>query len=203
MYGKAKVLAVTVICSLFAFQANAAQIIRKVNYFTVKGKTAAELDRSLEQSGPLLKSTGKRHPGATKIRFDAKVKYGALPGEACKVQNVYVNVHATVSLPRWKQRHKADFDLALIWDTLAQDIKRHEESHIVIARSHASNIEYALRALPSRSDCTLLRADIDKITATILADHDKAQQYYEHVEAVNFDSRFARLLDYRLQQLAQ
>ncbi len=136
-----KVLALSAILAIVAPQAEAAAIFREFNYYTVSGKTAADLDRALSRNGPFLKKTGQHHPGAAEIRFDAKVRYGRAPGKACKVQDVYVNVHAKVSLPRWKQRRKATPELALIWDTLLQDIRRHEESHIVIARSFASEME--------------------------------------------------------------
>ncbi len=77
-----------------------------------------------------------------------------------------MNVHAKVSLPRWKQRRKASPELALIWDTLLQDIRRHEESHIAIARSHASEMEREIRSLRSRAPIApSLRADIDKVTS--------------------------------------
>lgn len=203
MFCKARVMSVALFCSLIALPAQSAQIFRDINYYTISGKTAADLDRSLSRSGPLLQSTGKRHPGASRIRFDAKARYGTTANGSCKVHNVYVNIYAKVSLPRWKQRRQAPLDLALIWDTLSSDIKRHEESHLVIARRHASELEQRIRALPSRSNCTALRADIDKVTASVMASHDKAQIYFDKVEAKNFESRFARLLDYRLERMSK
>lgn len=183
-----------------ASPAGAASIFREFSYYTINGKTAADLDRALARSGPFLKRTGHHHPGAAEIRFDAKVRYGRAAGKACKVQGVYVNVHAMVSLPRWKQRRRAAPELAMIWDTLLQDIRRHEESHIVIARSHATQMERQIRALRSRSDCAALRADIDKVTERLMADHDKAQLRFDRVETLNFEKRFERLLTYRLEK---
>ncbi|NKB78993.1 DUF922 domain-containing protein [Ochrobactrum daejeonense] len=184
-------------------QAEAASIFRDFRYYPVSGRTAADLDRALSRNGPFLKKTGQHHPGAAEIRFDAKVRYGRAPGKACKVQNVYVNVHAKVSLPRWRQRRKASAELALIWDTLSQDIRRHEESHIVIARSFASEMERKIRGLRTRSDCTSLRAEIDKITTTLMEAHDKDQERFDRVETINFERRFERLLTYRLEQAQQ
>ncbi len=200
---KKKVLALSAILSLLTPQAEAAAIFRKFNYYTVSGKTAADLDKALSRNGPFLKKTGQHHPGAAEIRFDAKVRYGRAPGTACKVQDVYVNVHAKVSLPRWKQRRKATPELALIWDTLLQDIRRHEESHIVIARSFASEMERKIRGLRTRPDCAVLRADIDKVTARLMEAHDKQQQQFDRVETINFENRFTRLLTYRLERAQQ
>lgn len=203
MIFKKRILAFGAALAIVASHADAASIFREFKYYTVNGKTAAELDKALSRSGPFLKKTGQHHPGAAEIRFDAKVRYGRAPGKSCKVQDVYVNVHAKVSLPRWAQRRKATPELALIWDTLYQDIRRHEESHIVIARSHASEMERQIRALPSRSDCAVLRKDIDKITARLMEAHDEAQQRFDRVETINFEKRFERLLTYRLEKMNQ
>ncbi|MFQ0814454.1 peptidase [Brucella anthropi] len=198
-----KVLALGAVLAIMAPQAEAAAIFREFNYYNVNGKTAADLDKALSRNGPFLKKTGQHHPGAAEIRFDAKVRYGRAPGKACKVQDVYVNVHAKVSLPRWKQRRKATPELALIWDTLLQDIRRHEESHIVIARSFASEMEREIRGLRTRPDCAALRADIDKVTARLMEAHDKEQQRFDRVETINFENRFARLLTYRMERAQQ
>jgi len=201
---KKRVLALGLAFAVIAPQAQAASIFRTFSYYNVNGKTAEDLDKALSRSGPFLKKTGQHHPGAAEIRFDAKVRYGRATGQqACKVQDVYVNVHAKVMLPRWKQRRKAEPEIALIWDTLYQDIRRHEESHIVIARSHASEMERQIRSLRSRKDCAALRADIDKVTEKLMAAHDKAQQRFDRVETINFERRFERLLTYKLEKMVQ
>ncbi|MBV2144486.1 DUF922 domain-containing protein [Falsochrobactrum sp. TDYN1] len=199
-----RVLAFGLALIFVAPQAEAASIFRTVSYYDINGKTAADLDKALSGSGPFLKKTGQHHPGAAEIRFDAKVRYGRATGNiACKVQDVYVNIHAKVMLPRWKQRRKASSELALVWDTLLRDIRRHEESHIVIARSHASQMERQIRALRSRTDCAALRADIDNITAKLMKAHDRAQELFDRVETINFESRFERLLTYKMEQMRE
>jgi predicted secreted Zn-dependent protease len=141
-----KVLALSAVLAIVAPQAEAAAIFREFSYYTVSGKTAADLDKALSRNGPFLKKTGQHHPGAAEIRFDAKVRYGRAPGKACKVQDVYVNVHAKVSLPRWKQRRKATPELAVIWDTLLQDIpppRREPHRHCPAALQARWNGKYA------------------------------------------------------------
>lgn len=179
--------------------AEAANVFRTYKQFTISGKTAEDLDRELVRRGPLLKSSGQRHPGATEMRFDTKVKYGD-DGKYCRVVNATVNVHATIHLPRWKQRKSAKQDLALIWDTLSRDIKRHEESHISIARTHALEMERSVKALRPNRDCDKLKAEIDKTFASIMKKHDAAQIRFDVVETRNFEDRFERLLTYRIIQ---
>lgn len=196
------VLATSLTLLVATSHVNAASIHKTIRYYDINGKTAADLDKALSASGPFLKKTGQHHPGAAQIRFDAKVRYGRNSGDVrCKVQDVYVNIHAKVTLPRWKQRRRASIELALIWDTLLRDIRRHEESHIVIARSYASEMERQIRALYTRRDCSTLRADIDKLTSKLMEQHDKAQERFDRVETINFESRFERLLTYRMEQM--
>ncbi|MGH6859385.1 MAG: DUF922 domain-containing Zn-dependent protease [Phyllobacterium sp.] len=177
--------------------AGAATVLRKYQYFNLNGHTAADLDRELGRRGPVLSKTGARHPGMTRMRFDSKVKFGS-NGKNCRVVAADIVVRANVHLPRWKQRRTAKRDLALIWDTLSADIKRHEESHIVIARTAAGTMERQIKALPWRKDCVAMKGDIDALMAKLLKQHDAAQVQFDRIETVNFDSRFERLLAYRL-----
>lgn len=202
MSNKLKILIAASVLLSAALPAHPASIFREVKYYNINGKTAEDLDYALSHKGPFLKSTGQHHPGAAEIRFDAKVRYGKENGKSCKVSGVYVNVHGKVFLPRWKQRKYASLELALIWDTLSRDIKRHEESHLVIARAHASEMEQKIAKLYSRKDCVDLRNDINNVTEKIMVKHDKEQRHFDRVETINFEKRFERLLTYRLQQLA-
>lgn len=183
--------------------AQAAKIYKTVKYYTISGTTAAQLDKALTRKGPYLKSTGQHHPGATTISFDPKLKL-VRSGKYCKVDHVNVDVRAKVLLPRWQQRNKTkSVEMAVVWDTLSRDIKRHEESHIVIARAHASEIEHAIQALPYQKDCATLSRNIEKTTLEILKKHDEAQKQFDRVESINFEKRFYNLLIARVNQLQE
>ncbi|MRG57117.1 Predicted secreted Zn-dependent protease [Phyllobacterium sp. YR620] len=195
IFAKAAAFATAIV--LAAQPANAATVLRSYEYFNLNGKTAADLDRELYRRGPVLQKTGQRHPGMTKMRFESRIKYGS-NGKTCRVVDATIIVHAHVYLPRWAQRRTAPADLAMIWDTLSADIKRHEESHISIARTAAGNMERQIEALPWRSDCATLKNDISTLTAKLMKQHDLAQVQFDKVEALNFEDRFGRLLSYRL-----
>ncbi|MBA8902176.1 MULTISPECIES: DUF922 domain-containing protein [unclassified Phyllobacterium] len=188
---------------LFAVQsASAAVVLRKYEYFTLSGKTAADLDRELSRRGPQIHKTGQRHPGATQMRFNTKVKYGS-DAKSCRVVEADITIHARVHLPRWKQRASAKPDLALIWDTLSADIKRHEESHIIIARTAAFDMERALKALPWRSNCDEMKTDAAALMTKLMLQQDAAQIQFDRVEGKNFERRFERLLVFRIQRQMQ
>lgn len=179
----------------------AAKIYKTINYYTISGTTPEQIDKSLTHKGPYLKNTGSHHPGATTISFIPRLKLEK-QDRYCKVAAVSVDVSAKMSLPRWKQRRSTkSIEMAIVWDTLSQDIKRHEESHIVIARAHASKIEQIVSNLPSKTDCDKLRKEIEKISYNVMQQHDEAQKNFDRVEAINFEKRFGNLLMSRVEQL--
>lgn len=175
-------------------------ISKSFSYYSIGGKTADDLDRELARRGPLLKSSGTRHPGATEMKFGGDVEY-VQKGNRCAVSNVQVKLSTKLILPRWRNRKRADPDLALIWDTLARDIKRHEERHAEIARNHARILEKKLVKLWPRRTCAEMEKSVAKETAKIMAAHDADQARFDRVEAINFESRMVRLLKYRLEQI--
>lgn len=168
------------------------------SYFTVGGRSAAELDEELNRRGPLM-SSGARHPGATKIKFGGSVTY-VRRGKRCAVGEAEVTLSTNIILPRWKHRRSASASLALIWDTLSRDIKRHEERHAEIARIHARKLERTLKSLRAESNCERMQARVDRVTADAVAAHDKDQARFDRVEARNFNERMMRLLTHRLNQ---
>lgn len=181
--------------------AQAETITRKsFSYFSVGGKTAAELDRELSRRGPAVKATGMRHPGATRMKFGGNVTYAETNGR-CRIAEATITLDTRIILPRWKNRQRAEAGLALVWDTLARDIKRHEERHAEIARIHARKLEEAIDKLRPRRDCEAMKARVAEVTNRILADHDREQARFDRTESINFESRMVRLLEYRLQQM--
>ncbi|QRM55664.1 DUF922 domain-containing protein [Sinorhizobium sp. BG8] len=169
---------------------------KSFSYFAIGGRTATELDEELAIRGPTMKG-GTRHPGATKIKWGGSVTY-VKRGNKCAVGEAKVTLSTRIILPRWKHRRTATPSLALIWDTLSADIKRHEERHAEIARNHAKGLEKTLMALRPESDCERMQARVDRVTADAVAAHDRDQARFDLVESRNFNERMIRLLSYRL-----
>lgn len=185
---------------LTAVPATAANLSKTYSYFTVGGTTLDQLETELASRGPKVKSTGRRHPGATQMEFSTKISYAEAKGY-CRVQKATVTVKAKVILPRWGQRGKADPDVRVIWDTLSSDIKRHEESHVVIAKNHARELEQAIMGLRRQKTCGTIADKAKATSAKILARHDKAQERFDRVEGINFERRILRLLNYRMERI--
>lgn len=186
--------------ALAAFRAEAASVTKTYSYFTIGGVTVEEIERELKRRGPQVKSTGLRHPGATRMEFTTRVGYGERNGR-CNVEKANVTVKADMILPRWNRRKSASSETRLVWDTLSADIKRHEESHVVIAKNHARELEEALRTVQRQRNCDIAQDKVKKITAQILAKHDAEQDRFDRIEGKNFESRLLRLLRYRVERI--
>jgi predicted secreted Zn-dependent protease len=185
---------------LWVLPTAAANLSKTYSYFTVRGTTLDQLQRELSVRGPQVKSTGRRHPGATQMQFTTRLSYTESKGY-CRVDKAVVTVTAKVILPRWSERRGADSDVRNLWDTLSRDIKRHEEGHVVIAKNHAAEIESALRRLGRSRSCETLAGKAESVANRILEKHDRKQAEFDRIEGINFESRMSRLLRYRMEQI--
>ena len=177
--------------------ASAEVVVQKsTTYFQIGGRTAAELDAELARKGPFTQASGSRHPGATQIRFGGDLTY-TRRGTRCAIDDVRVTVETRLILPRWKNRKSASKEMALLWDALSADIKRHEERHAEIARQHARLLEQKLKTLRPERDCETLQDRVAVVTDEITVAHDQAQMRFDMIEARNFQDRMTRILRYR------
>lgn len=173
-------------------------IIRKsVTYFSIGGKTVSDLDREMTNRGPFSQRTGRRHPGATQIKFNGSAKF-VNQGSRCVIGGAKVSLSTKLILPRWTNRRRANAQMALIWDTLSSDIKRHEERHAEIARTHARELESTILGLSPSKDCPTLKARVNRVSQEAMIAHDKDQQRFDRIESANFENRMIRLLRYRI-----
>lgn len=183
-----------------AYPASAANLVKTYSYFAIGGSTLEDIEAQLSEHGPEVKSTGMRHPGATRMAFTTRISY-AQSANSCRIADAVVTIKVKVILPEWRRPRKADADVRLFWDTLAADIRRHEERHVEIAKNHGRELEDALKASYPEKTCEAAKVKAAAITASILARHDRDQVRFDRVESVNFESRILRLLRYRVERL--
>ena len=180
--------------------AHAATVAKTYSYYAISGSTLDEIEDQLGRYGPEVKSSGQRHPGATRMQFNTRLDYLDQKGR-CRVSKATVTVRAKVILPKWRRSRQADNDVRVIWDTLAADIKRHEDRHVEIAKNHARDMEKALMATRPQASCAAAAEQAKALSARLLDRHDKAQGEFDRVEGINFESRMLRLLRYRLERM--
>jgi predicted secreted Zn-dependent protease len=186
--------------TLSASPAFAADMVRSYSYYTLDATTLDELSKQFESRGPKVESSGHKHPGATRMQFTTHTTYSREPGR-CSVLKARTVLKVEVILPRWRPRRKPEADMRIIWDTLASDIRRHEGQHTDIAKNYARKLEQSIQELGSADNCAEMAVKVKKTTASVLDEHDRAQQQFDRVENINFEDRFQRLLDYRLQRM--
>lgn len=186
--------------ALVGIPAQAASVSKTYSYFAIGGTTLDELQQELTTRGPRVGAGGQRHPGATQMEFTTRLGYEQ-GRRNCRIAKAAVTVKAKIILPRWRKRSGAEQDVRLVWDTLSADIKRHEESHVSIARSHARELEQALLKLWPRKTCHDLAAKAQATTAAILKKHDEEQERFDRIENKNFEDRIVRLMRYRIERI--
>lgn len=180
----------------------AATIDRTYSYFTIGGTTLDEIEGELRRRGPKMASTGSSHPGLTRMQFTTKVTY-ATQGRRCSVTSATVTVKADVILPRWSKPRAADADTRFVWGTLSSDIKRHEDTHVRIARTSALELERELRQIRNHFGCDAAKARVEAITTDVLEKHDREQATFDKVEGATFEKRLFRLMQNRLDRIEQ
>lgn len=191
------VTALTLLCASAVTVVSAPEIKKTYSYFTVRGLTGADLERELSKHGPMLTETGVRHPGATKIKLGGSVDYRSSGGK-CRVIDATVTLETHLTLPRWKDRNRANRETVMIWDTLSSDIKRHEERHAEIARQYARKLEKALEALYPERNCKKMEERVDATSKSIIDKHAADQERFDRVEAASFERRMLRMLRFKM-----
>jgi predicted secreted Zn-dependent protease len=187
-------------CVCVAVPAGAANLVKTYSYFTVRGRTLDDIQNELSRHGPKVNTTGLRHPGATRMAFTTRIGY-ADEGNSCRIASAVVTVKVRVILPRWRPRGRTDKEVRIFWNTLAADIKRHEERHVEIAKQHGVDLEKALLAIGRQDTCKAAAAKAKEVTARVLSHHDRAQAEFDRVEGINFEDRILRLLRYRIERI--
>ena len=187
---------------LTALPAPAESLSKTYSYFSVGGTTLDELEDQLNRRGPQVKTTGRRHPGATQMQFNTRLGY-AEQGRYCRITEATVTVKAKVILPRWRQRGKAEQDVRLIWDTLSDDIKRHEEQHVMIAQNHARDLERKLLRLGRQRSCASRDRKGEERPRTRMLDQARQGpgEIRSQIESANFEKRMLKLLRQRIRMI--
>src|SRR5690606_39242514 len=71
----------TVLAALFmglaaaVLPAHAASLSKTYRYYSIGGETLDEIESELGKRGPNVRSSGKRHPGATQMEFVTRLGY--------------------------------------------------------------------------------------------------------------------------------
>lgn len=179
--------------------ASAARILETKEYFPVYGDTLSEIDQSLSRSGPQVTGSNLRHPGATSVQFHGQLGYQKTD-RGCSVGKTDIQLKLKTTLPRWYRPRRVDQRTSIVWQTLADDIARHEEKHSDIAISYLKRMEMALKNLRPEATCQQMEAKANAVMNRYLGEHERAQQEFDVMEGREIDRRLYRSLKRSLRE---
>lgn len=185
----ASALSIGVMIATAAPAAAAPKTTVKTKYYTVSARSAPRLVQQLALRGPRLDGH-VRALASAKLRLDPKVEFASQHGR-CHIRSVNMRVHATVTLPRWRERKRIGGALGASWDRFFAFAKRHEEQHIQIAVKHAERFEHRVARLAPTRSCNKLSRRVDAALRRALNEQGAEQDRFDRVEGPRLD-RFMR-----------
>ena len=152
-----------------------------IEYFTVNGATARELDAEIDAKGPVGEN-GRRSDGYT--RWHMNWTFGFDSSEAgCKASHIVVDLDIHMILPRWSAPAGADPALRSRWDRYLSALRTHEDGHRDRAEAAARDVRRALLMEPGARNCDALKNRLNSRANALLDDLRKQQAAYDRETA--------------------
>ena len=148
-----------------------------VDYFTISGRTAAELRADLNRLGP-VGETGIRGDGYTHWRIAWTFDF-APKGETCVAENFRVTLEVRMILPRWEPPANVAPSLVALWDRYLTALRFHEDGHYSIAIAAADEVRRALVANRTGRHCATLEKQLNSAANDILDQTRRRQANYD------------------------
>lgn len=150
----------------------------RIEYYTVSGATAEEIQADLQRLGPKIES-GKRFHGLTTWELAWKYR-NARDGRQCWVTSVTTYVTITTVLPKWEPP-SGPVNAALVakWDRYINALTRHEEGHQRYGIEAAHEIDRRIMKLPRYPNCDLLEQAVRKTGNEVLTQAKEKSTRYD------------------------
>jgi predicted secreted Zn-dependent protease len=124
-------------------------------YYTVKGNTADQVRRYMNQVGPFVEKSQRRFDGYT--HWQIHWQYWYTRGDnTCRISKATVNTDVKITLPKWQPARKASPALRDRWQAYINALTIHEEGHQQNGVSASGEILSTLQAFPTYSSCEQL-----------------------------------------------
>lgn len=149
----------------------------RIEYFEVRGTTAADLREDLRRVGPVGEN-GVKAGAITKYRIAWKILV-TFDDESCRAGDVTVDLEVTMQLPRWEQPAHASPEVVQIWDRISALIRRHEDGHHHIAIEAAREVRRELGKPVRAASCDALKAALDDTANAVLREYRRKQADYD------------------------
>ena len=169
----------------FTAEIAAAKVVvrERTRYYTVSGKTGAQLLASIGRRGS--RGAGARHAIATtQIAMQTKVK-PVIRGSRCVYANTTVILNLTYRYPRWKGERRASPRVRKAWKQFLARVVAHERNHGRIAKKYAARIDREFRRTSRsvRSGCADRGGRQARRFARLMAAHDREHRRFDRRES--------------------
>lgn len=145
------------------------------DHYTIFGSTAAELRRSMRESGPT--ENGRRWDGYTTWNVQWRFRYAMRTG-SCRITTMTVEYDSHIVLPRWTAPAGAPAPLRREWNEFARALRAHEEGHRNIGAEAARQVMRRIGALTLPS-CTHMAAEANALGHRTLDEFRGRQRQYD------------------------
>ncbi len=182
----AVLLAISVAGFSIASDALAAVTVKeKTSYYNVKGRTGAEITRSMLSGG--WRATGIHQAlAATESVIQLRNPQIVVRGNKCVLRDVEVLLELHYRYPKWNGRAQAGRKMGAAWDSFYSELQRHEKTHGKIARDYAGRIEKELRRTTAKvsAGCRSFGDDAARKVSVLTDQHRKAQALFDAKEGL-------------------
>ena len=157
---------------------------RTQSRYDVSGTTAAEIARSIHESGPII--DGKPYGGKTEWEGQWQIEYSrpvdeegrAVQEGRCRISRVDVFIDLDVTLPRWESRGEAPRRLREKWDSFIEALRVHEYWHQQSILEGGEKIRNKLDGMAA-GDCKSLKTRAEARAAEVIESVRKKNEQYD------------------------
>ena len=173
--GLARAAAILGLCTI-ATDARARDTFR-IEYFDVRGATAAQLRADLSRVGP-VGETGLRGDGYTEYRIAWRFSMRS-GNDECRAHDVQVDLDVRMLLPRWTPPPGVNAGLLRNWERFSEVLREHEDGHHRIAVAAAKEVRRKLGGRVKAGDCRTVEARMNETANDVLQEYRRKQAEFD------------------------
>lgn len=167
----------TALLALFSCARAEAEIVSRseISYFTVGGRTPAEIYRNILDQGPRVDGARAIASIATRASQDAGF---AESGGACRLKDYVITLDFTIQRPRIANEQVLPQAERAMWQRMNDFIATHEDQHKQVWQGCAANLDQRIASL-SAPTCRELGAQAEALWQEMLATCDATQRSFD------------------------
>lgn len=148
-----------------------------VEHYRISGSTPSDLRREMSAQGP-QGAGGRRFDGYTRWYVSWNYRYNNTGG-GCTIASVTTRVKVTITLPQWRNESRADSTTRAQWSRYLAALELHEQGHRRHGVDAANEVDQAIAAMPSASNCDALGANANALGMSILRKYNQRDLDYD------------------------